>query len=104
MVNTVAIRLEIMAGNDVENAQLGAEFPDTFEKFGYEFNEGQCFSKCFIFILINHMITEGKLINTETGEGFKFEVKENDRDYNQRHYDALGEVVTIFFNIFVEVL
>ena len=30
--------------------------------------------------------------NLETGEPFKFEVKEGDRAYNQKHYEALGEV------------
>ena len=30
--------------------------------------------------------------NLETGEPFKFEVKEGDRGYNQKHYEALGEV------------
>merc|ERR1719348_2124954 len=29
-----------------------------------------------------------------TEEGFQFEVKEGNREYNQRHYEALGEVVT----------
>ena len=30
--------------------------------------------------------------NIVTGEPFKFEVKEGDRAYNQKHYEALGEV------------
>ena len=30
--------------------------------------------------------------NLKTGEPFKFEVKEGDRAYNQKHYEALGEV------------
>ena len=30
--------------------------------------------------------------NINTGEPFKFEVKEGDRAYNQKHYEALGEV------------
>lgn len=51
-------------------------FPDTLEGFGYKFNE------------------EGKLRNIETDEPFKFEVKEGDRMYNQKHYEALGEVIT----------
>lgn len=51
-------------------------FPDTLEGFGYKFNE------------------EGKLRNIDTNEPFKFEVKEDDRMYNQKHYEALGEVIT----------
>ncbi|XP_058948087.2 cotranscriptional regulator ARB2A homolog isoform X1 [Pocillopora verrucosa] len=61
-------------------------FPDTLEGFGYKFNE------------------EGKLRNIETDEPFKFEVKEGDRAYNQKHYEALGEVITEYiYHLLVEV-
>ncbi|KAL9987349.1 hypothetical protein ACROYT_G001639 [Oculina patagonica] len=52
------------------------KFPQTLEGFGYKFNEG------------------GQLRNIETDEPFKFDVKEGDRAYNQKHYEALGEVIT----------
>ncbi|KAK8389491.1 hypothetical protein O3P69_008886 [Scylla paramamosain] len=52
------------------------QFPETLSGFGYEFNK------------------DGKLQNSKTGEGFQFVVKEGDQAYNQRHYEALGEVVT----------
>ncbi|XP_070175596.1 cotranscriptional regulator ARB2A-like isoform X2 [Littorina saxatilis] len=56
-------------------------FPDTLEEFGYHFNE------------------KGELVN-EDGGGFQFVVKEGDRNYNQQHYDALGELVTEYlYNI-----
>ena len=35
---------------------------------------------------------DGQLKHIETNEPFKFEVKEGDRAYNQKHYEALGEV------------
>ncbi|XP_076029729.1 cotranscriptional regulator ARB2A isoform X2 [Oratosquilla oratoria] len=51
-------------------------FPETINGFGYKFDE------------------EGKLRNIETGEGFHFVVKEGSHEYNQLHYEALGEVIT----------
>lgn len=51
-------------------------FPKTLEEFGYQFNK------------------DGQMRHIETGEPFKFEVKEGDRRYNQKHYEALGEVIT----------
>ena len=38
----------------------------------------------------------GKLTNKETGGPFKFVVKEGDQSYNQKHYEALGEVAMWF--------
>ncbi|XP_023226430.1 protein FAM172A-like [Centruroides sculpturatus] len=52
------------------------EFPKTIKEFGYYFNE------------------YGQLRHSKTNEPFKFEVKEEDYDYNQRHYEILGELVT----------
>ncbi|XP_013789047.1 protein FAM172A-like, partial [Limulus polyphemus] len=52
------------------------EHPSTIEMFGYSFNE------------------HGLLRHIETGEPFKFQAKENDHDYNQRRYEALGELIT----------
>ena len=40
---------------------------------------------------------DGQMRHIETGEPFKFEVKEGDRRYNQKHYEALGEVPTCCF-------
>ncbi|EDO34299.1 predicted protein, partial [Nematostella vectensis] len=48
----------------------------TIEEFGYHFNE------------------RGQLRSIQTGEPFMFEVKPGDRQYNQNHYEALGEVIT----------
>ena len=46
---------------------------------------------CIIFL------ADGQLRSIETNEPFKFEVKKGDRDYNQKHYEALGEVRTITY-------
>ncbi|GET01323.1 protein FAM172A-like [Rhizophagus clarus] len=54
------------------------EFPNTIEGFGYKFNE------------------EGELRNIHTGERFEFVVRPEDRQYNQRHYEELGEVIGEF--------
>ena len=43
----------------------------------------------FVFIDLS---SDGQLRNINTGEPFQFEVKEGDRGYNQKHYEALGEV------------
>ena len=48
----------------------------SIEEFGYEFNE------------------DGELRSKETGKPFNFVVKCDDPVYNQKHYEALGEVVT----------
>ncbi|XP_064389068.1 FAM172 family protein homolog CG10038-like isoform X2 [Halichondria panicea] len=52
-----------------------ASFPNTLKEFGYHFEDG-------------------RLRNTETGEGFVYEVKKGKKKYNQRHYTELGEVIT----------
>ena len=36
--------------------------------------------------------TEGELRHTETDNPFEFVVKEGNKRYNQRHYEAVGEV------------
>lgn len=36
--------------------------------------------------------TDGKLRNIRTGRPFEFVVHEGDQVYNQKHYEALGEV------------
>ncbi|XP_069973598.1 cotranscriptional regulator ARB2A-like [Penaeus vannamei] len=50
-------------------------FRKTLADFGYEFKDG-------------------KLRNIRTGRPFEFVVHEGDQVYNQKHYEALGEVVT----------
>ena len=35
---------------------------------------------------------DGHMVSIETGESFKFEVRKGDKKYNQKHYEALGEV------------
>lgn len=58
-----------------------SEFPSSLREFGYGFNDaGQ----------MRQIDKEGRL----TDKPFQFEVKKGDRSYNQRHYEALGEVVT----------
>ncbi|XP_064609750.1 cotranscriptional regulator ARB2A-like [Liolophura sinensis] len=52
------------------------KFPTTLEGFGYKFDE------------------DGKLGDIETGEPFVFKVRSHDDSYNQKRYEALGEVIT----------
>lgn len=60
-------------------------FPETIEEFGYVFNDkGQLVKK-----------------NDMTGR-FEYDVKEDDRNYNQQHYDALGEVITEYLYGLIE--
>ncbi|KAL8613376.1 hypothetical protein ACOMHN_057096 [Nucella lapillus] len=58
-----------------ESKDVKYTFYDTIEEFGYHFNE------------------KGELVDKDGGE-FNFFVKEGDRNYNQQHYDALGELIT----------
>ncbi|XP_033750693.1 LOW QUALITY PROTEIN: cotranscriptional regulator FAM172A-like [Pecten maximus] len=51
-------------------------FPDTLEEFGYGFNDA------------------GQLRHLETKEPFQFQVREDDLEYNQKRYEAMGEVIT----------
>ncbi|CAG8488919.1 14979_t:CDS:2 [Funneliformis mosseae] len=53
-------------------------FPKKIEEYGYKFNEN------------------GELRNIKTKERFLFVVKPEDRSYNQRHYEALGEVIGVY--------
>ncbi|XP_072038434.1 uncharacterized protein [Amphiura filiformis] len=48
----------------------------TLQDFGYEFNQ------------------HGELRQIKTGSSFVFEVIPNDRSFNQKHYEALGEIIT----------
>ncbi|XP_019372434.1 PREDICTED: protein FAM172A isoform X4 [Gavialis gangeticus] len=52
------------------------EFPDTLEGFEYAFNE------------------KGQLRHTKTGEPFVFNYREDLHRWNQKRYEALGEIVT----------
>ncbi|XP_063602571.1 cotranscriptional regulator ARB2A-like isoform X2 [Penaeus indicus] len=56
-------------------SQEDPTFPDSLAGFGYSFQDG-------------------KLRNIETGRPFEFVVRVGDQAYNQKHYEALGEVVT----------
>lgn len=51
-------------------------FPSNLKEFKYYFNK------------------DGQLRNIDTEEPFQFEVRQNDHTYNQRRYEALGEVIT----------
>jgi len=57
-------------------------FPETLEGFGYEFNS------CGQLRKIDS--STGKLSNNP----FEFRVMPNNHHFNQRHYEALGEVIT----------
>ena len=63
-------------------AEQPSSFPTTLAGFGYDFNGRG----------------EMRKIDSDTGETtdepFQFEVRPGDREYNQRHYEAIGEVVT----------
>ncbi|GFR13179.1 uncharacterized protein TNCT_126351, partial [Trichonephila clavata] len=59
---------------DDTSSQINQEdFPDSFEGFGYRFNEF------------------GQLRHITTGEPFEFNQKKDDHLYNQKRYEALGE-------------
>ncbi|KFM67095.1 Protein FAM172A, partial [Stegodyphus mimosarum] len=61
------------------------EFPKTFEEFGYKFNEF------------------GQLQHITTGESFVFDVRKDDHVYNQKRYEAIGELVTDYvYNLLIE--
>ncbi|KAK8758304.1 cotranscriptional regulator ARB2A homolog [Amblyomma americanum] len=51
-------------------------FPSTIADFGYYFNDF------------------GQLRNVKTGEPYLFQVRPDDLSYNQRRYEALGDVIT----------
>lgn len=52
------------------------EFPKTLEEFGYHFNE------------------EGQLRNIDTDNGFNFVEKEDNHRFNQKRYEAIGDIIT----------
>lgn len=52
------------------------QFPKTLEEFGYYFNK------------------DGKLRDVKTEEPFKFVVDEDNHKYNQKRYEALGNIIT----------
>jgi hypothetical protein len=58
---------------EVHPVDESPNFPITLEGFGYHFQDG-------------------KLVSIKDGGSFVFEVKAGDKDYNQKHYEALGEV------------
>lgn len=61
------------------------KFPTTFEGFGYKFNEF------------------GQLQHITTGAPFNFNEKENDHIFNQKRYEAIGELVTDYvYNLLTE--
>ncbi|CAL1269535.1 unnamed protein product [Larinioides sclopetarius] len=64
----------IESDDELNYKKIHDEFPDTFEGFGYKFNEF------------------GQLRHITTGESFEFNVKKDDQAYNQKRYEALGEL------------
>jgi predicted alpha/beta hydrolase family esterase len=61
---------------DTKEEEPLPQFPSTIDGFGYTFNE------------------KGQLRHKETDKPFVFVVKEGDKQYNQAHYEALGELLT----------
>ena len=53
----------------------------------------------YFFFTWDWLSAEGQMRNIETDEPFKFEVKEGDRAYNQKHYEALGEVEPLIISL-----
>ena len=51
--------------------------PKTLKDFGYEFN------------------AVGELKQIYSGDPFQFEVKPGDKNYNQQHYEELGEIINL---------
>uniref|UniRef100_A0A2K6MMA1 Arb2 domain-containing protein n=1 Tax=Rhinopithecus bieti TaxID=61621 RepID=A0A2K6MMA1_RHIBE len=60
------------------------DFPDTLEGFEYAFNE------------------KGQLRHIKTGEPFVFNYREDLHRWNQKRYEALGEVCHIYYFNFVD--
>lgn len=65
----------VRQATDVEDEDF-CPFPSTIEDFGYFFNDF------------------GQLRNVKTGEPYLFQVRPDDLSYNQRRYEALGDVIT----------
>ncbi|XP_054942650.1 cotranscriptional regulator ARB2A isoform X8 [Physeter macrocephalus] len=83
------------------------DFPDTLEGFEYAFNERECFwgkkedrwpGLCYeenpYPWSILSKITEGQLRHIKTGEPFVFNYREDLHRWNQKRYEALGEIIT----------
>lgn len=77
-------------------------FPKTLSEFGYAFNEGHFISHAKVVSIIwlaFVIFTAGQLriIDPATGKPgdrpFEFEVMKDNQHYNQRRYEALGEVL-----------
>ncbi|KAH9373667.1 hypothetical protein HPB48_008099 [Haemaphysalis longicornis] len=65
----------VRQATDVEDEDF-CPFPSTIEDFGYFFNDF------------------GQLRHVKTGEPYLFQVRPDDLSYNQRRYEALGDVIT----------
>ncbi|PRD31447.1 UNVERIFIED_CONTAM: hypothetical protein NCL1_23542 [Trichonephila clavipes] len=76
MLSIVAQDNIILTEDDTSTQIKQEDFPDSFEGFGYRFNE---------FGQLRHIIT---------GEPFEFNLKKGDHIYNQKRYEALGEIIT----------
>lgn len=60
------------------------EFPATLDEFGYYFNN------------------DGKLRNKENDEPFEFAAKPDNHRYNQKRYEALGDIITEHIYLLME--
>lgn len=65
----------VRQATDVDDEDF-CPFPSTIGDFGYYFNDF------------------GQLRNVKTGEPYLFQVRPDDLSYNQRRYEALGDVIT----------
>ncbi|XP_062519308.1 cotranscriptional regulator FAM172A homolog isoform X2 [Corticium candelabrum] len=59
-------------------------FADSLKGFKYQFN------------------ADGQLRHTETGDQFEFMIKDNDHQYNQRRYEALGKIIDKYIYLQLE--
>ncbi|XP_033224993.1 FAM172 family protein homolog CG10038 isoform X2 [Belonocnema kinseyi] len=64
----------------VKNTMAKADFPKSLREFGYDFNENGKLRKI------------DPVTGATTNESFDFNVSD-DADYNQKHYEALGEII-----------
>ncbi|KAJ8303950.1 hypothetical protein KUTeg_017533 [Tegillarca granosa] len=81
LIVTVSATVRGMAKQDPEEKY---EFPATLDEFGYYFNN------------------DGKLRNKENDEPFEFAAKPDNHRYNQKRYEALGDIITEHIYLLME--
>ncbi|CAG00402.1 unnamed protein product, partial [Tetraodon nigroviridis] len=68
-------------------------FPKTLEEFEYAFNEGEPTLQRTESLALRKQRLNGLLRHTKTGEAFVFNAREDLHRWNQKRYEALGEVI-----------